>query len=319
MKNKPAVLGYPTSNNLGDFIQSIATSQWILPEKPIALNRDQLNNYRGPQVKLVMNGWFMEQPENWPPSVNITPLFISFHLNPTAEKAMLTSAGINYFKKYQPIGCRDYYTQKTLEKYGIEAYFSACLTLSLKRSSFTKGNENREGILVISPLERLLPQREKKIMRGLKSILFKGVQKIKQPLKIKKHKKAMKRLDAYLSKFDQEIQFRTQLMSPETDSELERIKAAEDQLEAIANAKLVITSRIHTALPAAAFGTPVLFLSDGLDHPNQKSRLQGMESFFKIMNSDKLKHQGSQIPEPKIISKVILNRFEKELKSFLKE
>ena len=108
-------------------------------------------------------------------------------------------------------------------------------------------------------------------------------------------------------------------MSPETDSELERIKAAEDQLEAIANAKLVITSRIHTALPAAAFGTPVLFLSDGLDHPNQKSRLQGMESFFTIMNSDKLKYQGSQIPEPKIISKVILNRFEKELKSFLKE
>ena len=129
----------------------------------------------------------------------------------------------------------------------------------------------------------------------------------------------MKRLDAYLSKFDQEIQFRTQLMSPETDSELERIKAAEDQLEAIANAKLVITSRIHTALPAAAFGTPVLFLSDGLEHPNQKSRLQGMESFFTIMNTDKLKHQGSQIPEPKIISKVILNRFEKELKSFLKE
>ena len=318
MKNRSAVLGYPNSDNLGDFIQSIATAKWIMTKKPSTLNRDQLNNYHGPQIKLVMNGWFMEQPENWPPSSSIVPLFISFHLNPIAERGMLTTKGISYFKKYQPIGCRDYYTQKTLEKHGIETYFSGCLTLSLKRSDFINGNENRKGVLVISPFERLLPKSNTRNFDGLRSLFFKGIQKIKQPFKTKKHKQAMDRLYAYLRQMDEEIQFRTQLMPPETHTEAERIKAAEEQLEAIAKAKLVITSRIHTALPAVAFGTPVLFLSDGLEHHNQKSRLEGMEIFFKIITTYDLKSQGVEFPEPKKIPEAIINRFEKELSSFLK-
>ena len=49
---------------------------------------------------------------------------------------------------------------------------------------------------------------------------------------------------------------------------------------------MVITSRIHT-IPAVAFGTPVLFISDGLEHINQKSRLQGMELFSKFKDLNK--------------------------------
>tara|TARA_B100001057_G_scaffold441290_1_gene475798 strand:+ start:225 stop:1184 length:960 start_codon:yes stop_codon:yes gene_type:complete len=319
MKNKSAVLGYPDSDNLGDFIQSIAATKLMMPEKPLILNRDQLNNYYGPQVKLIMNGWFMEQPENWPPSSSITPLFISFHLNPAAESGMLTTKGILYFKKHQPIGCRDYYTQKTLEEHGIKTYFSGCLTLSLKRADFINVNQNREGVLVVSPFERLLHQRDNIKLNKPMSPLLKGIQKIKQPFKMNKYKQAIKRLDAYLSQLDEEVQFRTQLRPPKIHTEEERIKAAEEQLEAIASSKLVVTSRIHSALPAVAFGTPVLFLSDGLEHPNQKSRLEGMETFFRIITSRKLKSQGSDLPEPKKIPKAILNRFEKELRSFLKD
>ena len=261
----------------------------------------------------------MEKSQNWPPSSSITPLFISFHLNPTAERGMLTTKGISYFKKHQPIGCRDYYTQKTLEKHGIKTYFSGCLTLSLKREDFINVNQNREGVLVVSPFERLLPQRDTIKLNKPKRLLLKGIQEIKQPFKTNKYKRAINRLDAYLSQLDEEVQFRTQLMPPKTLTEVERIKAAEEQLEAIATAKLVVTSRIHTALPAVAFGTPVLFLSDGLEHPNQKSRLEGMETFFRIITTHKLKSQGSELPEPKKIPKAILNRFEKELRSFLKD
>ena len=53
------------------------------------------------------------------------------------------------------------------------------------------------------------------------------------------------------------------------------------------------------SVPAAAFGTPVIFLSDGLEHPNQKSRLEGLDSFFTIITSRQLKLQGNQIPAPK--------------------
>ena len=48
----------------------------------------------------------------------------------------------------------------------------------------------------------------------------------------------------------------------------------------ISKSKLVITSRIHTALPAIALGTKVIFLTDGLDHINQKSRLEGLSDYF---------------------------------------
>ena len=156
MKNRSAVLGNPNSDNLGDFIQSIATAKWIMPKKPLTLNRDQLNNYHGPQVKLIMNGWFMEKPSNWPPSNNINPFFVSFHLNPTSKKRMLSKTGVKYLKKHQPIGCRDTYTQKILSNCGIDSYFSACLTLTLKRDNFVPKNTRRQGILVISPMERLI-------------------------------------------------------------------------------------------------------------------------------------------------------------------
>ena len=72
------VLAYPHSNNLGDFIQSLAAEQWLKGKKVVALDRDYLHNYVGQPVYLVMNGWFMEKPDNWPPSDQIIPLFISF-------------------------------------------------------------------------------------------------------------------------------------------------------------------------------------------------------------------------------------------------
>lgn len=319
MECKPAVLAYPNSNNLGDFIQSIAAAQWIGQEEFLALDRDQLHRYRGPKAKLLMNGWFMEAPQNWPPSDAIAPLFISFHLNPTAEKALLTPEGIHYFKAHQPIGCRDLYTQNTLKKHGIEAYFSGCLTLSLKRENFTKKEQKRSGILVISPLERLLPQQDLSYKGGLKSALLVLLQQLKQPFKQLKYKKAMRLLETYLRQTDESIQYSSQLLDAQAYTEEERRQAAEVQLKNIANAKLVVTSRIHSALPAVAFGTPVLFLSDGLDHPNQKSRLQGLEPFFNSVSSDQLKHKKFKFPKPIPVSKAILDRFKQEITSFLKE
>ena len=45
----------------------------------------------------------MEKPANWPPSENINPIFLSFHLNPTSKKKMLTETGINYLKSSNPL------------------------------------------------------------------------------------------------------------------------------------------------------------------------------------------------------------------------
>jgi hypothetical protein len=116
MSKSPAVLSYPNSNNLGDFIQSLAAKQVLNKIKTFDIDRDKLNAYKGEKAALIMNGWFMEKPKNWPPSEQIDPLFISFHLNPTAKKGMLNKNGISYLKRNEPIGCRDHYTRKLLFK-----------------------------------------------------------------------------------------------------------------------------------------------------------------------------------------------------------
>ena len=73
-----AVLSYPNSNNLGDFIQSEAVKQYFKNQIIQELDRDQLHIYKGPKVFVFMNGWFMEKPSNWPPSNNIIHFLYHF-------------------------------------------------------------------------------------------------------------------------------------------------------------------------------------------------------------------------------------------------
>ena len=63
MSKIPAVLSYPDSNNLGDFIQSLAAKQCLKGEEILFLDRDQLHQYSEKKASLLMNGWFMEIPE----------------------------------------------------------------------------------------------------------------------------------------------------------------------------------------------------------------------------------------------------------------
>ena len=308
-----AVLSYPNSNNLGDFIQSEAAKQFFKNQIIQELDRDQLHIYKGPKVFVFMNGWFMEKPANWPPSENINPIFLSFHLNPTSKKKMLTKTGINYLKKFQPIGCRDTYTQKILSNCGIETYFSACLTLTLKRYNFVPKNTKRQGILVISPMERIISKNFDESGFSLRTVL----NKIKNLKKNRQYLKAMKRLNSFLSKQKDPVYFKSQLLDPKKFSEKERSNFAIEQLKDIAKAKLVITSRIHSALPAVAFETPVLFISDGLEHINQKSRLQGMELFFPIINSKDLNKWILKWPNPAKSHLTFAKKLEKQMSHFI--
>lgn len=71
----------------------------------------------------------LENHYDFPPPDNIRPIFISFHLN---QPTILEQKGVvDYLKKYQPIGCRDWSTVYLLRSAGIEAFFSKYLTLTL--------------------------------------------------------------------------------------------------------------------------------------------------------------------------------------------
>lgn len=57
-----------------------------------------MNTYSGNKVKMIMNAWYMDIPENFPPSEDITPLYVSIHINSTIVDKIFTPASIAHFK-----------------------------------------------------------------------------------------------------------------------------------------------------------------------------------------------------------------------------
>lgn len=316
---KTGLLSYSkNATNLGDYVQSIATAN-LIEEYEILLEREHLNSYKGAPVKIVLNGWFMSHPENWPPSPDIHPLFISMHINPTAKAKMLDQKGVKYLKNHAPIGCRDYYTMSILHEHGIPAYFSACNTLTLKRSDFVPETTKRNGILVCGVLDRIIT---------LSNMTFKSFRKnpepgvtsiLKFPAQYAHYYKTKKIFKDYLDGLSIPISYIDQIVDLKNLNEQQRLDKARGFLETLAKAELVITSRIHTALPAVALNTPVIFLEDGLEHINQFSRLIGLNRFFtsiKTVDLPSIDIKALQNPQQhhKFVSFI-----EKKVKNFLQK
>ena len=307
---------YNFSDNLGDYIQTLAASKLLGSGPYTHCDREQLHTYDGPEVALLMNGWFMANPKHWPPAPGIRPLMLSMHVNPTAEATMLSGEGLEYFKKHGPVGCRDHYTLRQLQQKGIPAYFSGCLTLTLQRSDWVPKNTARKGILVLSALDRLLPNR--KALWQQKKFVQWGIQTLKSPLKKQQSQRAQNNLQRFLAKQSQPISYASQIVPTPLKNNAAYFEAASEQLKKIASAELVITSRIHTALPAVALGTPVVFLSDGLQHPNQMSRLEGLTNLFTLCTAQDLATRSFEALQPTQEHVAIAERIREAVAVFLK-
>jgi hypothetical protein len=257
--------------NVGDNIQSLAAKQY-LPQVDEFINREKLADYKGDEVQLIMNGWFTHNTTNWVPSDKIKPLFVSFHMNNTAAPQMLSEKGIAYLKKHEPIGCRDKFTVTTLQEKGIDAYFSGCLTLTLDTYKVAD-SERGDDIYIVDPLYNY-PRSEKvfyDLKRTIKSVLD---GKVFQLGKKEKHLRKFISDDLLRS-----AHFINQEPKANTYTDIEKFAMAEDLLHKYAKAKLVITSRIHCALPCLAMGTPVIFI-DSFDTFVDSCRFDGILELF---------------------------------------
>lgn len=269
-----SVLIYQNTNNtfnVGDYIQSIAASHF-LPEINHYINREELGAYKGEKTKLIMNGWFTHEPKTWVPSSDISPLFISFHINSQAKNDILSIAGIQYLKLHEPIGCRDHNTTNMLIDKGIDAYFSGCLTLTLDHYKVDDDQRN-DSIYIVDPLFNY--PSKKKCMENFKS--FRRHIKNGSIFKINQVKNILEK------NFNSEILKSAEYIEHELPannfSEEQKFQLADELLNKYARAKLVITSRIHCALPCLALGTPVIFI-DGFDHINDTCRFDGVTNLF---------------------------------------
>lgn len=124
-----SMMGYST-NNIGDDIQSVAASRFF-PKINRFVNRENMWRYNGPKTKMILNAFYMDSSKHFPPSGNIDPLLISMHVTPVIRDGLM-KRGREYLIEHGPIGCRDYTTLKYMQDNDVPAYFSGCLTLTLK-------------------------------------------------------------------------------------------------------------------------------------------------------------------------------------------
>lgn len=283
--------------NIGDYIQSLAAEQYT-GRDVVFVEREHLHEYSGEPIKMILNGWFMHIPENWPPSKDILPLLTSIHINPNIGERMLSEKGIEYFKKHGPVGCRDKGTELLLKSKGIPAYFSGCLTLTLGKTY--KHNPESRNIRFVDPyyeisrrpiatlgyLFTVISQRKtiSKISSKLyKSISFKSLLKTAAFYRV--YSRVFKKEVLENAEYLKHLILESSLGSEESKFEYARIL-----LNKYADSKLVVTSRIHVALPCIGMDTPVIFIvSDDLHpngkglHPDAKGRFDGLIELFNVL------------------------------------
>lgn len=303
-----AISKEPENLNIGDYIQALASSQF-LPSLNSFVEREELKSYDEEDVKIIMNGWFMHHPDQWPPSPKIHPLFVATHINLLAQKQMLIPEGIEYFKKHAPIGCRDRYTAQILNDHGIDAYFSGCMTLTLGNNYYNPAT-NKNVYFVDADVFDVVRRHEYLPLLGEYLLHFVTINAIFAHFKnfegnVCEEKTITKKLAHYTRKWLRSIKFYkiySAIFSDEilknsnficqqseqyyykypTNKEL--FACAERLVKQYAKASLVVTSRIHCALPSLGLSTPTLYIYDDKQSEVSNCRLNGLLELFNTVH-----------------------------------
>jgi len=254
---KFGLLVHSPTNNLGDHVQSLAARRF-LPRVDCLVEREELHASAdaGP-LKVIMNGWWMHRPENWPPPPNIVPLFVSFHVTTgAAREAILRERSLEYLRKHAPIGCRDASTLHLLRGAGVDAYYSGCLTMT-----FPRRQRSRSGhVLFVDPCRNhffnalpTAPGGPGQVARDRLSQHRRGGGGANL------RPEALASLAGMPEAWHRDALRISALTANDTPDE-DKMAMAEALLEQLAAAKIVVTSRLHALLPAMAMGVPCLFV-----------------------------------------------------------
>lgn len=294
MKYKLLSVRGKNATNIGDYIQALASAQF-LPTIDGFINREELSEYEEEECKIILNGWFMHNAMHWPPSEKIHPLFVAFHLNSSVADQMLSNEGIKYFKDHSPIGCRDLNTELLLKKHGIDAYFSGCMTLTLGRKYMDSETDPIDYFV-----DPVIPK-SRSLIAIIQNIVYyflniKDVEKVLgklyygNKLTFKRRLISAGFLRLYSKWFDKKNIVDAEYISQENQSyknqfhkDSERLKEAERLIRLYARARLVVTSRIHCALPCLGLKTPVIFISNSNDSEISKCRFGNLIDLFNVM------------------------------------
>lgn len=228
------------TTNVGDDIQSYALEN-LLPRVDTMVDRENMNtnaHFDNKPTATVMAAWFMGRKWQWPPVDCLRPLFTSFHYTDftnypnkyfRSEFEYISGPGAQYLDAWGPVGCRDLFTMEQLQKRGIEAYFSGCVTLTLPKQPVTK-DAGKYVCLVDVP--KAVEEKVREIFKDT----------------------------------DKEIRVMTHLTKASNLLTIaHRRKEVEKLLTIYQNAFCVITKRLHVTLPCLAMETPVILVNAKMD------------------------------------------------------
>ena len=268
--------------NIGDDIQALAQIK-VLRQFGIKnyrlINRENLKDYDKEPVKMIMNGWYMHHINQFPPAPNITPILTSVHI----ATDRLVPNNKPFWLQHQPIGCRDNATLELFKKHGInEVYLSKCLTLMFDRY---KGK--REGIYLV----------DVDLSQGAIYEDF---------LKTIPNRSQMQKIAHVLTaKGYPHLLWNKEKNGGDTGTN-HLLGRADKLLNLYRKAELIITTRLHCALPSRAFGTPVIFVNKNYA---TDSRFKGLE--------DILNGSDGSVPYPELDPHLDYSIIEKVQKKFI--
>lgn len=232
MDNKNAIV------NIGDNIQSLALDYiyeklGIKKKNILGIQRDYINKTKQ-DVNLVFHTEITS-------SNVINRMLLNNNININAIISLvlyddLKTLEKNYkdiyslMKKYEPIACRDEKTTKELRNNGIKAYLMGCFTICFPK----REKEPIDGKVFLCDIPKEL---EEYIPENVKS----GAEYVTHSVKLKKYP------------VDEEENNRIDSIAKKT---IERYRD---------KAKLVVTGRLHAAVPCIAMGIPVILVCNNLD------------------------------------------------------
>lgn len=228
-----------TSVNIGDYLQFIVNDYLLrslhVPEEEIVyLGFKDLADYDGEEVTFLFCYSIIDFVKDGRIAISekITPVFLAVTLSTIdrfmdVDRFLCDEYNQAYLKRYSPIGCRDEITYKMLRKHGIPAYINGCMTAVFPKQAINPG----EKVLFVDAPRELLSFIPESLLG--------------------------------------QCEFSTQqyYFSKEEIADYKKIFqfVSEKYKHYVKTAKLVITSRLHVALPMAAVGIPVILAKDNVD------------------------------------------------------
>ncbi len=239
--NRKDQVGEKLIVNLGDYIQFVAIENLykymgLKPEEIVHLSSGELENYKGEKLIFPINYIFADH--EFCPFINngriaissdIIPVFLGISFKETFWE--FTEERTAYLKKYAPIGCRDYNTYQHMQELGIESYIAGCIT-----TTFPKRDENNKNYDTVFCVE------------APEDVISYMPQRLRDKAEFLEHVVPFTKEQFYDSSY---------VMNYVKDRlKLYRTKA-----------KMVVTSRLHCAIPCMAMGIPVILVKEYLGYP----------------------------------------------------